>query len=71
MTRRQCNELYAAREEQGIGVNQKCVCRVLCKPREDGINIAVGGGSENFDLPPDDNSSGLGFFGHKLSTRIA
>ena len=52
MLGRQRNDLYATvgGVEQRGGTYQQCINRLLGKPRKGRINVAGGGGLENFDL---------------------
>src|SRR5262245_32587671 len=52
MVGRQRNELYVTAVEQRVGTYQQRINWLLGKPRKGRINIAAGGGLEDFDLLP-------------------
>src|SRR4051794_8645949 len=52
MVGRQRNELYAAAVEQWAGTDHERINRLLRKARKGRIDIAAGGGFEDFDLLP-------------------
>ena len=59
MVRRQRNDLYATIVKQQGGTYHERINRLLPKARKDHINIAAGGGFEDFDLLPNGRGRSL------------
>jgi len=55
--------------EQRVGTDHECVGPLLYDGRKGRIDVAIGGGSEDLDLPRDSGSNRLRVFGHDLGIR--
>ena len=59
MVDRQRGELYDPVGEERVGIDEECVGPLLHEARKGRIDLVIGAGGEDFDLPPDGRSRRL------------